>query len=69
MAAELYELSNGTITVKITNFGATITSILVPDANGAEFLTRFPDSYSSSNPKGSSSFPFIQPEVDSFVLF
>ncbi|CAL9763974.1 unnamed protein product [Musa acuminata subsp. burmannicoides] len=34
MAAELYELSNGTITVKITNFGATITSLLVPDANG-----------------------------------
>ncbi|RWW32189.1 hypothetical protein GW17_00003149, partial [Ensete ventricosum] len=34
MAAELYELSNGTITVKVTNFGATITSLLVPDANG-----------------------------------
>ncbi|XP_065022946.1 uncharacterized protein LOC135648874 [Musa acuminata AAA Group] len=34
MAAELYELRNGTITVKLTNFGATITSLLVPDANG-----------------------------------
>ncbi|XP_074564684.1 uncharacterized protein LOC141821192 [Curcuma longa] len=34
MAAEIYELSNGTITVKVSNFGATITSLLVPDANG-----------------------------------
>ncbi|KAG6532379.1 galactose mutarotase-like isoform X2 [Zingiber officinale] len=34
MAAEIYELSNGTISVKVSNFGATITSLLVPDANG-----------------------------------
>uniref|UniRef100_B3TLS6 Aldose 1-epimerase n=1 Tax=Elaeis guineensis var. tenera TaxID=51953 RepID=B3TLS6_ELAGV len=30
----LFELSNGTITAKITNLGATITSLLVPDAQG-----------------------------------
>lgn len=47
MAAELYELRNGTITVKLTNFGATITSLLVPDANGDEFLTLFPSRSSS----------------------
>ncbi|RWW15587.1 hypothetical protein BHE74_00010971 [Ensete ventricosum] len=52
MAAELYELSNGTITVKMTNFGATITSLLVPDANGDEFLTLFPSRSSSLPHKG-----------------
>nr|CAD1841046.1 unnamed protein product [Ananas comosus var. bracteatus] len=31
---ELFELSNGAITVKVTNFGATITSLLVPDSQG-----------------------------------
>ncbi|KAJ0983120.1 hypothetical protein J5N97_011375 [Dioscorea zingiberensis] len=31
---ELFELSNGTITVKLTNLGATITSLLVPNAKG-----------------------------------
>ncbi|PKA52605.1 aldose 1-epimerase [Apostasia shenzhenica] len=34
MKPELFELSNGTITVKLTNVGATITSLLVPDAQG-----------------------------------
>uniref|UniRef100_A0A1D1XGL6 Aldose 1-epimerase n=1 Tax=Anthurium amnicola TaxID=1678845 RepID=A0A1D1XGL6_9ARAE len=33
-AAELFELSNGNITVKISNWGATITSLLVPDDQG-----------------------------------
>lgn len=32
--AELFDLRNGNMTVKISNWGATITSILVPDANG-----------------------------------
>eukprot|EP00262_Sarcandra_glabra_P010415 TRINITY_DN25698_c0_g1_i1.p1 TRINITY_DN25698_c0_g1~~TRINITY_DN25698_c0_g1_i1.p1 ORF type:complete len:340 (-),score=45.39 TRINITY_DN25698_c0_g1_i1:332-1351(-) len=32
--AELFELSNGKMTVKISNWGATITSLLVPDAHG-----------------------------------
>ncbi|KAJ6853014.1 aldose 1-epimerase [Iris pallida] len=32
--AEIFELTNGTITVRISNWGATITSLLVPDANG-----------------------------------
>ncbi|KAG0479246.1 hypothetical protein HPP92_010104 [Vanilla planifolia] len=31
---ELFELTNGTITVKLTNVGASITSLLVPDAKG-----------------------------------
>lgn len=31
---EIFELSNGTITAKISNVGATITSLLVPDAQG-----------------------------------
>ncbi|XP_072987539.1 uncharacterized protein [Typha latifolia] len=47
--AELFELSNGTITVKLTNFGATITSLLVPDAHGnlADVVLGFdsPDHY------------------------
>uniref|UniRef100_A0A5B7BLG2 Aldose 1-epimerase n=1 Tax=Davidia involucrata TaxID=16924 RepID=A0A5B7BLG2_DAVIN len=32
--AELFELTNGTIRVKITNYGATITSLFVPDKHG-----------------------------------
>ncbi|XP_058108079.1 uncharacterized protein LOC131251412 [Magnolia sinica] len=32
--AELFELSNGSMVVKISNWGATITSLHVPDANG-----------------------------------
>ncbi|XP_020589724.1 aldose 1-epimerase-like [Phalaenopsis equestris] len=31
---ELFELSNGRITVRLTNVGATITSLLVPDSEG-----------------------------------
>lgn len=31
---EVFELSNGTITVNLTNVGAAITSLLVPDAQG-----------------------------------
>ncbi|KAK8961070.1 hypothetical protein KSP40_PGU004569 [Platanthera guangdongensis] len=31
---ELFELSNGTITARLTNAGATITSLLVPDSQG-----------------------------------
>lgn len=36
MAAEpkILELSNGKITARISNWGATITSLLVPDAQG-----------------------------------
>eukprot|EP00268_Persea_americana_P057479 TRINITY_DN68937_c0_g1_i1.p1 TRINITY_DN68937_c0_g1~~TRINITY_DN68937_c0_g1_i1.p1 ORF type:complete len:333 (-),score=59.57 TRINITY_DN68937_c0_g1_i1:363-1361(-) len=32
--AELFELSNGSMVAKISNFGATITSLLVPDSDG-----------------------------------
>ncbi|KAJ3684562.1 hypothetical protein LUZ61_013726 [Rhynchospora tenuis] len=32
--AEIFELSNGTITAKISNWGATITSLLAPDSKG-----------------------------------
>lgn len=31
---ELFELNNGTMQVKISNYGATITSLSVPDKNG-----------------------------------
>lgn len=31
---EIFELSNGTINLKVSNFGAIITSLLVPDAKG-----------------------------------
>ncbi|XP_057972087.1 uncharacterized protein LOC131160428 isoform X2 [Malania oleifera] len=31
---KLFELNNGTMRVNITNFGATITSLFVPDKNG-----------------------------------
>lgn len=34
---ELFELNNGTMQVKISNYGATITSLSVPDKNG-DFL-------------------------------
>jgi aldose 1-epimerase len=36
MAAEpkIIELSNGTITARMASWGATITSLLVPDAHG-----------------------------------
>lgn len=51
--AELFELTNGTITAKITNWGATITSLLVPDANGnlADVVLGFdsPDQYINGN--------------------
>ncbi|XP_078442764.1 LOW QUALITY PROTEIN: uncharacterized protein LOC144712380 [Wolffia australiana] len=32
--AEVYELKNGSLEVKLTNWGATIISLLVPDAHG-----------------------------------
>lgn len=32
---ELFELSNGSMQVTITNYGATITSLSVPDKNGS----------------------------------
>ncbi|KAJ3682560.1 hypothetical protein LUZ60_015133 [Juncus effusus] len=32
--AEIFELSNGVITLKVSNWGATITSLLVPDSKG-----------------------------------
>lgn len=31
---EIFDLSNGTITAKISNWGATITSLIVPDSKG-----------------------------------
>lgn len=31
---EIFELNNGTMQVKITNYGCTITSLSVPDKNG-----------------------------------
>ncbi|KAG4207800.1 hypothetical protein ERO13_A03G092700v2 [Gossypium hirsutum] len=31
---QIYELNNGTVVVKITNYGCTITSLSVPDKNG-----------------------------------
>ena len=30
----IFELNNGSLQVKISNFGATITSLSVPDKNG-----------------------------------
>ncbi|KAM7279651.1 hypothetical protein ACFE04_006785 [Oxalis oulophora] len=33
-AAEVFELKNGTLRVNITNYGATITSLFVPDKQG-----------------------------------
>ncbi|KAK4436892.1 Aldose 1-epimerase [Sesamum alatum] len=32
--AKIFELNNGTMQVKVSNFGCTITSLLVPDKNG-----------------------------------
>ncbi|CAK9158645.1 unnamed protein product [Ilex paraguariensis] len=32
--AEVFELNNGTMQVKVSNFGCTITSLYVPDKNG-----------------------------------
>ena len=32
--AEIFELDNGSMHVKITNYGCTITSLLVPDKDG-----------------------------------
>ncbi|CAA6667537.1 unnamed protein product [Spirodela intermedia] len=32
--ADVFELRNGSLTVKVSNWGATITSLLVPDAHG-----------------------------------
>ncbi|GJN20347.1 hypothetical protein PR202_gb07716 [Eleusine coracana subsp. coracana] len=42
MAAEpkILELSNGRITARIANWGATITSLLVPDAHGLHRISR-----------------------------
>ncbi|CAN6465981.1 unnamed protein product [Victoria cruziana] len=34
-APEIFELSNGTLQMKVSNLGATITSLLVPDSKGA----------------------------------
>lgn len=42
-AEEILELSNGRITAKIAAWGATITSLIVPDARGP-FLILFPPS-------------------------
>jgi hypothetical protein len=43
MAAEpkILELSNGRITARIASWGATITSLLVPDAHGPHHSRRF----------------------------
>lgn len=38
---ELFELNNGTMQVKITNYGATITSLSVPDKDGNFFQFSF----------------------------
>lgn len=56
----LFELSNdNNITVKITNYGATITSIVTPDCNGKleeitcgfdNIETYFSESYLKHNP-------------------
>lgn len=32
---EIFELNNGSMHVKISNYGATITSLFVPDKNGS----------------------------------
>lgn len=40
--AEHFELNNGTIRVTVTNYGATITSLYVPDKHGS-----FPFSFSA----------------------
>lgn len=51
---ELFELSNGKITAKLTNLGATFTSLLVPDAKGdlADVVLGFDslDTYLNENP-------------------
>lgn len=42
---EIFELNNGSMQVKISNYGATITSLSVPDKNGSfssSFLCRSP---------------------------
>lgn len=35
---QIFELNNGTMQVKITNLGCTITSLSLPDKNGNQFL-------------------------------
>ena len=30
----VYELTNGKISIKVTNYGATLLSVIVPDRNG-----------------------------------
>jgi aldose 1-epimerase len=35
---QIFELNNGTMQVKITNLGCTITSFSLPDKNGNQFL-------------------------------
>jgi hypothetical protein len=38
-APELFELRGGGIRVRLTNVGAAVTSLLVPDKKGAFFLS------------------------------
>jgi hypothetical protein len=44
-----FELDNGRVRVRLTNVGAAVTSLLIPDKNGAGFVSRavIPSLYSS----------------------
>lgn len=35
----IYELKKGDFSVKLTNYGATVLSVLVPDKNGLSFIS------------------------------
>lgn len=39
--AEIFELNNGTIQAKISNFGCIITSLCVPDKDGRVLIIPF----------------------------
>ena len=40
--AEVFELNNGTMQVKITNYGCIITFLSIPDKDGNSFLFSLP---------------------------
>lgn len=37
----IYELRRGQVRIKLTNYGATITSLMVPDRHGLYFILYF----------------------------
>lgn len=36
---DIYELKKGDFSVKLTNYGATVLSVLLPDKNGLSFIS------------------------------